>query len=136
MKNWGKYCYFYLKSDTLLLADVFENFRKMCLDFYELDPAKFFSVLGLAWQAALKKSKVKLELLTDIEMLIMVEKGIKGGLCHSINRYTKTNNKYMKDYNINKVSSYLKYWDVKNLYGWTISQKISVNGFRWVEDLS
>ena len=69
-------------------------------------------------------------------MLIMVEKGIKGGLCHSINRYTKTNNKYMKDYNINKVSSYLKYWDVKNLYGWTISQKISVNGFRWVEDLS
>ena len=74
----------YVQSDTLLLADVFENFRNMCLEIYKLDPAKFLSAPGLAWQAALKKTKVKLDLLTDIDMLLMVEKGIRGGIYHSI----------------------------------------------------
>ena len=74
----------YVQSETLLLADVFENFRNTCLKIYELDPAKFLSAPGLAWQAALKKTKVKLDLLTDIDMLIMVEKGIRGGICHSM----------------------------------------------------
>ena len=77
IKNVGEYHDLYLKSDTLLLADVFENFRKMCLKIYQLDPAKFFSATGLAWQAALKKTEVKLELLTDTDMLLMVEKGIR-----------------------------------------------------------
>ena len=67
-----------------MLADVFENFCNMCLDIYELDPSKFLSAPGLSWQAALKKTKVKLDLLTDIDMLLMVEKGIRGGICHSI----------------------------------------------------
>ena len=91
----------YVQSDTLLLADVFENFRNMCLEIYELDPAIFLSAPGLAWQAALKKTEVKLDLLVDIDMLLMVEKGIRGGICHSIYRYTKANNKYMKDYDKN-----------------------------------
>ena len=98
IKNLGEYHDLYVQSNTLLLADVFENFRNMCLEIYELDPAKFLSAPGLAWQAALKKTKVKLDLLTDIDMLLMVEKGIRGGICHSIYRYAKANNKYMKVY--------------------------------------
>ena len=108
----------YVQIDTLLLADVFENFRNMCLKMTELDPAKFLSAAGLAWQAASKKTKVKLDLLTNIDMLLMVEKGIRGGICHSIYRYAKANVKYMKGYDKNKESSYLKYCDVNNLYGW------------------
>ena len=91
----------YLKSDILLLADVFENFRKMCLKIYELDSVKFFSAPGLAWQAALK-TEVKLELLANIDMLLMVEKDIREGICHAIHRYAKANYKYMKDYDKNK----------------------------------
>ena len=82
IKNVGEYHDLYLKSDTLLLADVFENFSKMCLNIYQLDSAKSLSAPGLAWQAALKKTAVKLELLTDIDMLLMVEKGIRGGTYH------------------------------------------------------
>ena len=102
---------------------------EICLKMYELDPGKSLSILGLAWQAALKKTKVKLDLLTDINMLLMVEKGISGGICHSIYRYGKTNNKYTNDYDKNKRSSYLQYWDANNLYGWRMSQKFSVNSF-------
>ena len=120
----------------MLLTDIFKNFKKICLKIYHLDPVKFPSAPGLAWQAALKKTKVKLDLLTDIDMLLMVEKGIRGGICHSIYRYAKANNKYMKDYDKNKESSYLQYWDVNNLYGWAMSQKLPVNNFEWIEDTS
>ena len=78
---------------------------------------------------ALKKTKVKLDLFIGISMLLMVEKGIRGGICHSIYRYAKSNNKYMKDYDENKESSYIQYWDVNNLYGWKMSQKLPVNNF-------
>ena len=84
IKLLGEYHELYVRSDTLLLADVFENFVDMCLKIYELDPAKFLSAPGLAWQAVLKKIKVKLVLLTDIDLLLMVEKGIRGRICHSI----------------------------------------------------
>ena len=84
IKNLGEYHDLYVQSNTLLLADVLESFRNMSLEIYELDPAKFLSAPGLAWQAALKKTKVKLDLLTDLDMLLMVEKGIRGGICHSI----------------------------------------------------
>ena len=123
----GEYHGLYLKSDTLLLSDVFENFRKMCLEIYELDPAKYFPAPELAWQAALKKTKVKLELLTDIDMQLMVEKGTRSGLCHSINNYAKANNKYMKDHYKNKESSYLKYCDVNNLYVNNFAQQCRKN---------
>ena len=88
----------YVQSDTSLLVDVFENFRNMCIQIYEPYPAKNFSAPGLAWQVALKKTKAKVDLLTDIDMLLMVEKGIRGGICHSIYQYAKANNKYMKDF--------------------------------------
>ena len=99
----------YVESDTLLLADVFENFKNMCLKIYEHDPAKFLSAPRLAWQATLQKTGVKLDLLTDINILLMIEKGIRGGICHSIYRYAKANRKYMKDYDKNKESSYIQY---------------------------
>ena len=86
IKNLGEYHDLYVQSNAVLLADVFENFRNMCLNICEHDPAKFLSAPGLAWQVALKKAKVKLDLLTDIDMLLMVEKGIRGGICHSIYR--------------------------------------------------
>ena len=85
--------------------------------------------------ASSKNTEIKLELLTDIDMLLMVEKGIRGGICHAIHQYAKANNKYIKDYN-NKESSYLKYWDVNNLYDWAMSQNLPVNKFEWIEDTS
>ena len=91
---------------------------------------------GLAWKAAIKKTKVKLDLLTDIDILLIVEKGISGGICHSIYQYAKANNKYMKDYDKNKESSYIQYRDVNNLYGWAISQKLPINNFEWTKDTS
>ena len=105
----------YLQSNTSLLADVFENFRNMCLKIYKFDPGKFLSAPELLWQAALKKVKVKLDLLTDIDMLLIVERVIRDRICHSIYRYAKANNKYTKDYDKNKELSYLQYWDV-NIY--------------------
>ena len=134
IKNLGEYHDLYLKSDTLILADVFENFREMCLKFYYLDPVKFLPTPGLACQAASKTTERKLELLTDIDMLLMVQKGIRRRTCHAIHRYAKANNKYLKDYDKNKESSYLKYCDLNNLCGWAMSQKLPVNNFEWIQD--
>ena len=137
LKNLGEYHDLYIQSDTLLLADVFKNFRNTCLKVCELDAAHFLSLPGLlAWQACLKKTNVKLELLTDYYMLLMVEEGIRDGICHSIHRCAKANNKYMENYNKNEESLFIQYLDANNLYGWPMSQKLAVNGFNWVEDTS
>ena len=96
-----------MQSDTLLLVDVFENFRGMCLKECELDLAHFVSLPGLVWQACLKKTNIELELLTDYDMLPMVAKGVRGGICQSIHRYAKANNKYMQNYNNNEELSYI-----------------------------
>ena len=117
IKNGGEYHDLYVQSDTLLLADVFENFRNMCLDVYGLDPVYFVSAPGLARQACLKKAKVKSELLADYDMTLMIEKGIRGGICQAIQRYAKANNKCMKNYDKNIDSSYIEYLDANNLYG-------------------
>ena len=133
LENLGDYHDLYVQSYTLLLADVFENFRDMCIKEYELDPAHFLSLPGLAWQACLKKTNIELELLTNYDMLLMVEEGIRGGICHSIHRYAKANNKYMKNYNNNEESSYIQYLDSNNLYGWVMSKKLPVKGFKWLD---
>ena len=125
-----------MKSDTLLHADVFENFRNACMNNYELDPAHFLSLPGLAWQACLKKTNVKLELITDYDRLLMIENGIRGGICHAIQRYAKANNKYMNDYKKNKESSYIQYLDANNLYGMAMSKKLPIKGFKWIADIS
>ena len=108
----------------------------MRLRIYQLHPEKFLSAPRLVWQGALKKTKVKLYLLTDIGMLLMIERGIRGGICYSVYRYAKANNKYIKDYDANKESSYIQHWDVNNLYDWVMSQKLSVNNFAWIKDTS
>ena len=133
LENVGDYHDLYVQSDTQLLADVFENFRDMCIKEYELDPAHVLSLPGLAWQVCLKKTNIEFELLTDYDILLMVEEGIRGGICHSIHRYAKANNKYMKNYNNNEESSYIQYLDANNLYGWAMSKKLPVNGFRWLD---
>ena len=91
-KNLDDYHDLYVQSDTLLLTDVFENFINKCIEKYVLGPAHFVSAPGLAWQACLKKTEVKLELLTNVNILLKVEKGIRGGICHAIYRHAKTNN--------------------------------------------
>ena len=114
IKYLGGYYDLHVQSDTFLLADTFENFREMCIRVYGLDPTCFLSAPGLAWQACLKKTRVKLELLKDMDMLLMIEEGIRGGICHSVHRHARSNNKYMEDYGKNKESSYIIYVDANN----------------------
>ena len=118
-----------------ILADVFENFRKACMETYELDPAHFISLPGLAWQECLKKTGLQLELLTDYDMLLMIEEGIRGRICHAVHRYAKANNIYMKEYDQSKESSYIQYLDANNLYGAAMSEKLPRNRFKWVIDI-
>ena len=125
----GDYHDLYVQTDTFLLANVFEKFRDKCIELCGLDPSYFYSAPGLAWQACLKETDVKLELLTDYQMLLMIEEGIRGGMCQLTHRYAKANDKYMKNYDRKIESSYLTYLDANNLYGWAMSQKLLVNGF-------
>ena len=118
----------YLKSAVLLLADVFENFRKTCLKHYKLDPCHYYTAPGLAWDACLKETKQDLELLKDYDMLMMFEKGIRGGITHISKRYAEANNKYMKNFDKTKPSSYVQYLDANDLYGWAMSQLMVSNG--------
>ena len=114
----GEYHDLYLGSDVLLLADVFESFRKTCLQHYKLDPCHYFMSPGLSWDAMLKMTSIKLELMTDIDMFQFIEKGMRDGVSYIANRYGKANNKYMKEYNEKVPSKYIMYLDANNLYGW------------------
>ena len=131
IKNIGEYHDLYVKTDILLLADVFENFRKMCYNICELDPVKYVSAPNLAFQACLKKTNEILELLTDMDMLLMFENGIRGGICQAIAPYLKANNKYLKNYDKNIPSSFLKYLDANNLYCWAMCEKLPIKDFKW-----
>ena len=130
MKTFKEYLELYNISDVLLLADVFENFRDICLKNYGLDPVYYYTAPGLAWDAMLKMTKINLELLSNIDMLLMIEKGIRGGISIISNRYGKANNKYMKDFNKKELSKYLMYVDSNNLYGCGMSQKLPVHSFK------
>ena len=126
----------YLKSDVLLLSDVFENFRKTCLKHYKLDPAHYYTSSGLAWDACLKETGQELQLLHDYDMLMMIEKGIRGGITHISKRYAEANNKYMKTYNPDEETSFIQYLDANNLYGWAMSQNLPTHGFKWMRNLT
>ena len=132
LKTMGDYHDLYLKSDILLLADVFENFRKTCLQYYKLDPCHYFTSPGLSWDAMLKMTDIKLELMVDIDMFQFIEKGMRGGISYIANRYGKANNKYMKNYDEKAPSKYIMYLDANNLYGWAMSQYLPTGNFKWL----
>ena len=134
--NLGEYHDLYVSLDVALLPDVFENFRDAAINVDKLDPAYYLSAPGLSWQSCLKKTGVALELLTDVNMLLFFEKGIRGGMCNAICKYVKANNKYMKNYDNTKESKYLMYVDPNNLYGWDMSKKLPIDNFKWETDLS
>ena len=134
LKDLGEYHDLYLKTDVILLANVFEEFRKVCLKNYGLDPAHFYTAPGLAWKACLKKTRIRLELLLDPDMLLTFERGIRGGITQSINRWAKANNPYMgSEFDPDEKTNYLQYLDANNLYGWAMSQPLPTGGFRWVD---
>ena len=130
-KKLGDYHDLYVKTDVALLADVFENFRKLCLQQYGLDPAHYFTSPGLSWDALLKKTGVELELFTDVEMHMFVERGIRGGISMVSKRYAKANNPLISDYDPSKPNSYIMYLDANNLYGWAMSKPLPKSGFKW-----
>ena len=134
MKTFKEYLELYNITDVLLLADVFENFRDICLKNYGLDPVYYYTAPGLAWDAMLKMTKINLELLSDVDKLLMIEKGIRGGISIISNRYGKANNKYMKDFNKKELIKFLMYLDANNLYGAAMSEKLPVHSFKWMTD--
>ena len=133
MKTMRDYHDLYLKTDVLQLADVFENFRKICQKNYNLDPAWYYTTPGLAWDALLKFTNIKLELLADYDMVLMIEKGTRGGISSAITRYSEANNKYMADYDPAKPSKFIQYLDANNLYGYAMSKPLPTHGFKWME---
>ena len=132
IENMGQYHDLYLKSDVLLLADVFENFRKTCLSYYGLDPPHYITSPGLAWDAMLKMTKVNLDLISDVDMQLFTEKGMRGGISYITHRHAQANNPYMKNYNPEKEIPYIMYLDANNLYGWAMSQKLPSGNFHWI----
>ncbi|CAB4012234.1 Gastrula zinc finger [Paramuricea clavata] len=132
-RSLGDYHDLYLKTDVLLLADVFEDFRRVCLDNYKLDPAHYISAPGLSWDAMLKRTGVKLDLLSNVDMYQFIEKGMRGGVSYIGHRHAQANNKYMSDYDPEKPSSYIMYYDANNLYGWAMSEKLPYGKFRWID---
>ena len=122
MKNMGDYHNHYLKKDVLLLVDVFEKFIDTCLKYYGLDPCHYFSSPGLSWDAMLKMTGVKLEKISDIDKYLFIEKGLGGGISYIAKRYSKANNKYMKEYDPKKQSTFMLYLDMNNSYVWAMSE--------------
>ena len=134
LKDMGEYHDLYLKCDVLLLCDVFEAFRNVSMEIYGIDPAHCYTSPGLSWQSCLKMTKVSLELMTDIDQILFVEKGIRGGISQISNRYKRANNPLLDNYDSSEESSYLIYLDMNNLYGYAMIQKLPVGGFKFLSD--
>ena len=128
----GEYSDLYLLSDTLLLADVFETFRTTTMKTHKVDPAHYFTAPGLTWDAMLLFTKIKLELLQDYDQVLMIEAGIRGGICQVSHRYGEANNKYMENYNPENPSLFITYEDANNQYGWAMCHPLPYGGFQWV----
>ena len=138
METMRNYHDLYMVTDVLILADVFENFRRICMENYGLDPAWYYTSPGLSWDALLKMTKVKLDLLKDPDMVLMFEKGIRGGVSMISKRYAKANNPYLRTasgmdvYDPDKPTKYIPYLDANSLYGWAMSKKLPVSDFKWM----
>ena len=135
MNSMGDYHDLYLKTDVLLLADVFEKFIKTRLDSYGLDPYPYFSSPGLSWDAVLKMTGVELELINDIDMHLFIEKGMRG-ISYIAKKYNKANNKYMWGYDNDEKRVDIIYLDANNLYGWAMIQYLPYGGFEWLSKKS
>ena len=134
-KNFKDYLELYNEIDVLLLADIFENFREVCLENYKIDPAYYFTSPGLFWDAMLKETKVELELLSDIDQYYFFKRMIRGGISNVSNRYAEANNIYMGDlYDPKKENSHIVYFDANNLYGFIMMQKLPYGGFKWMTE--
>ena len=129
----GEYHDLYLKSDVLLLADVFETFRKTCLQYYKLYPPHCITSPGLSWDVMLKMTNIKLDF-DDVDMFQFIEKSMCGGISYIANRYGTANTKYIKEYDEKAHSTYVMYLDANNLYGWVMSQYLPTGGFRWLKE--
>ena len=132
MNTTDDYHHLYLQTDVLLLADAFQKFIGACLDYYGLDPGHCSSSPGLSWDAVLKMTGMELDLISDIDMHLFIEKEMRGGISHISKRFSKANNKYMKCYDSNEESKYITYLDANNLYGWAMSQYLPYSGFKWL----
>ena len=121
MNRMGNYHDLYLKTDIWLLADVFEKFINICLEYYGLDTCHYFSSPGLSWNAMLKMTEIELELISDIYMHLFIEKGIRGGISYIAKRHSKANNKYMQSYDVSEPTKFTTHLDLNNLYGWAMS---------------
>ena len=133
-QNLGDYHDLYMKTDVLLLADIFENFHLLCMETYKLDPAHYYTSLGLSWDAMLKHTKINLQLIDDIDMYLLMESGLRGGISVISNRYAKANNPYLSNYNPDDPTSYIVYLDANNLYGWAMSQYLPEKEFCWMTE--
>ena len=129
-KTLGDYC----RTDVLLLAVVFETFRRTCQKQYGLDPAQYYTSPGLSWDALLKKTGVELELLTDYDLHLFIEKGLRGGISMASKCHARANNPLIEGYEPGQQSSHILYLDANNLYGWAMSQYLPTGGFQWVDD--
>lgn len=134
IQTMGEYSDLYMKIDILLLSDIFESFRDLTIKNYGLDAASFFSAPGLSFSAAQKITGIRLELLSQIDMVLFFEAGVRGGLTSANLRYFEANNRYMNSFDQNKPISYLMYLDANNLYGWASNQALPTGGFAWMSE--
>ncbi len=133
-KSMRDYHDLYLKTDVLLLADVMTEFRRTCKKAYGLDALHHYTSPALAWSAMLKYTGVSLDLISDPDMYLMVERGIRGGVSTIMKRYAKSNNKYVKGYDKESESVFIPYLDANNLYGWAMDNPLPVRDFRWMRE--
>ena len=132
-KTFKDYHNHYLKKDVFLLADVFEKFISTCLKYYGLDPCHYFSSPGLSWDAMLKMTKVELEKISNLDIHLFIERGMRGGICCVSKRYSKANNEFCPDYDETKPKVFIKYLDMNSLYGKAMSEYLPYGGFKWVK---
>ena len=135
MKNMGDYHDHYFKRDVLLLADIFEKFIDSCLRYYGSDPCHYFSSPGLSWDAMFKMTDIKLEKISDIDKYLFIEKELRGGISYIAKGYAKANNKYLNDSDPKKPSAFISYLHMNNLYGWTMSEYLPYEGFKWLKNI-
>ncbi|XP_050518973.1 uncharacterized protein LOC126893074 [Diabrotica virgifera virgifera] len=134
-KSLSDYAMVYLVSDVLLLADVFENFRKICHKEYNLDPCHYITAPALSWDAMLRYTEIELELLTDVDMVHFLKKGVRGGVAQCSKREAVANNQYVPNYDPQQPESYIMYLDATNLYGAAMCQYLPYGNFKWVTDV-